>query len=77
MMASAGEALAARLSALYQHLRGRRLADLAVDPICHMWVDPGTATVRRYDGADYYFCSSRCVKRFDSDPGRFLAPASR
>jgi Cu+-exporting ATPase len=29
-----------------------------------------------HNGADYYFCSTRCVSRFSEDPGKFLTGSS-
>ncbi len=47
------------------------------DPVCRMVVDPVTAKHRsQHNGHSYYFCSSRCRERFESDPGRYLSPAA-
>jgi len=45
----------------------------AVDPVCGMTLDPAT-TEHRSDHKDriYYFCSSGCKARFDSEPDRFV-----
>lgn len=76
-MASAAEAAAYYLSGLYQRLRGKRLADLVTDPVCHMRVDPANAAAtRHHNGTETFFCSSRCARRFDSDPGRYQLSAS-
>jgi Cu(I)/Ag(I) efflux system membrane fusion protein len=44
----------------------------AIDPSCGMPVDPHKAAdsgnTVAYHGATYYFCSSRCKKRFQNDP---------
>jgi Cu+-exporting ATPase len=46
------------------------------DPVCGMYVDPtksrGSA---EYKEQTYYFCSAGCVKRFNADPEKYLAPA--
>jgi Cu+-exporting ATPase len=45
------------------------------DPVCNMDVDPATAAgSAEYNGQTYYFCSARCVKRFNADPEKYLAP---
>ena len=47
----------------------------ARDPVCGMTVDPATTTHRSEHAGDrFYFCSSRCKARFDSDPIQFLQP---
>jgi P-type Cu+ transporter len=46
------------------------------DPVCHMDVDPATARgLAEYKEQTYYFCSAGCVKRFNADPEKYLAPA--
>jgi YHS domain-containing protein len=72
-MAAAAEATAFYLSGLYQRLRGRRFADLALDPVCHMLVDPPAAASRRHAGEEFFFCSARCARRFDENPARYPA----
>lgn len=48
---------------------------LAKDPVCNMNVDPATAAgSSEYRGKTYYFCSLGCVKRFNGDPEKYLAP---
>ena len=43
----------------------------AVDPVCGMTVDPATSEHRSdLNGKTYYFCSSGCKARFDSEPDR-------
>jgi uncharacterized protein (TIGR00725 family) len=50
---------------------GRRTAR---DPVCGMWVYPRRAAAHRsFDGTRYSFCSERCAKKFDSDPGTYAA----
>jgi adenylate cyclase len=49
-------------------------AELPVDPVCRMAVDPErSAGVIVHAGARYHFCSLRCVSVFASTPGRFTA----
>ncbi|HEY2359709.1 MAG TPA: heavy metal translocating P-type ATPase [Candidatus Angelobacter sp.] len=48
---------------------------LVKDPVCNMDVDPATAAgSSEYKGQTYYFCSQGCVKRFNADPEKYLAP---
>src|SRR5579871_3035854 len=48
---------------------------LVKDPVCNMDVDPATAAgSSEYKGQRYYFCSPGCVKRFNADPEKYLAP---
>lgn len=50
-------------------------AAAAIDPVCHMSVDPATATyIGEHDGTTYYFCAGGCKKAFLADPHRFLTP---
>lgn len=46
----------------------------ATDPVCGMSVDRATAKhTLRHAGARHYFCSARCLGRFEADPERFVA----
>jgi xanthine dehydrogenase accessory factor len=46
----------------------------AIDPICHMKVDPRTAKhVSNFGGQSYYFCCAGCKQRFDKDPAQYAA----
>jgi len=48
---------------------------LVKDPVCNMDVDPTTAAgSSEYKGQTHYFCSQGCVKRFNADPEKYLAP---
>ncbi len=45
------------------------------DPVCSMYVDPAKARgSAEYKGQTYYFCSPRCVERFQAEPEKYLAP---
>ncbi|MBI4084058.1 MAG: XdhC family protein [Candidatus Lambdaproteobacteria bacterium] len=45
----------------------------ALDPVCHMTVDPATARyVSEHNGQKVYFCCSGCQQKFEQDPERFL-----
>ncbi|MBN8981551.1 MAG: heavy metal translocating P-type ATPase, partial [Rhizobiales bacterium] len=46
-----------------------------LDPVCGMKVDPRTSKrCFTYKGTDYFFCSDRCMARFEAEPEKFLAP---
>ena len=46
---------------------------VAVDPVCHMEVDPGTTPLKaEHAGTTFYFCSEGCLRRFREDPASFL-----
>lgn len=48
-----------------------------VDPVCGMHVDATRAAGSSVHGSDrYYFCSTGCLKKFESDPDNFVAPKS-
>src|SRR5438045_759940 len=48
-----------------------------IDPICHMTVDPATATLKSTHGGEtYYFCNPHCKARFDADPARYAPSAN-
>src|SRR4051812_5535244 len=48
-------------------------AHLAVDPVCHMAVDPERAAGRlTYDGDAYFFCTLACAAAFAQRPDRFV-----
>jgi xanthine dehydrogenase accessory factor len=47
---------------------------MAVDPVCHMTVDPQTAKYSlNLAGVMYYFCNANCKKSFAKDPQKHLA----
>jgi len=47
---------------------------MPVDPVCEMHVEEEkAAATSEYEGKTYYFCSSGCKRRFEQDPGKFLA----
>jgi uncharacterized protein len=44
----------------------------AVDPVCGMQIERDTAPARtEYQGQNFYFCSDRCLERFQRNPERF------
>jgi Cu+-exporting ATPase len=49
----------------------------AVDPVCHMTVDPPKAAGSSvYEGKTYHFCSKGCLAKFEADPRKYLDPAA-
>lgn len=45
---------------------------MAIDPICKMEVDEGSAKfVSEYKGKKYYFCAPACKKMFDENPEEY------
>ena len=47
-------------------------AELPVDPVCRMTVDPDLSKERRtYRGQEHYFCSSDCADVYDRHPERY------
>jgi Cu+-exporting ATPase len=47
-----------------------------LDPVCGMTIDPARAAGHAdYEGHTYYFCSKRCLERFQANPAEFLKPA--
>ena len=50
---------------------------IVTDPVCGMKVDTRTAAHRHHLGeTDYYFCSARCLDKFNGDPDRYLNPSA-
>jgi P-type Cu+ transporter len=46
---------------------------MAVDPVCHMDVEPDKAAASsEYEGQSYYFCNKLCKEKFDQDPDKYL-----
>src|SRR5215472_574743 len=47
----------------------------AMDPVCGMTVDPGTAKHKlEHAGRTYYFCCAHCLQKFSAAPGQYLGP---
>ena len=63
--------------ALYELVLARRSrAELRIDPVCRMVIDPGRAAARRVHGeVEYVFCSDRCALDFDQDPADYADQA--
>lgn len=51
--------------------RFRRVAALALDPVCRMQVEP-TGPDATWRGQQWWFCSDACRREFLGDPERFL-----
>lgn len=50
---------------------------MAKDPVCGMDVNESDAAGEsQHRGATYYFCSSGCRERFESDPEKYVAGES-
>jgi Cu+-exporting ATPase len=48
----------------------------AIDPVCHMRVDPESAAgAFEFEGQTYYFCAKHCLHKFSQNPKQFLQPA--
>jgi YHS domain-containing protein len=54
--------------------KGEKFMEITVhDPVCHMDIDPKTATgTSEYKGQTYYFCSMGCKRSFDKDPEKYI-----
>ncbi len=47
---------------------------MAIDPVCHMDIDPAEADgASDWKGVTYYFCSTGCEKAFNADPERYVS----
>ena len=45
------------------------------DPVCGMQVDEKSAAAKsERDGKTFYFCSSDCKTKFESNPQRYTTP---
>ena len=46
---------------------------MAIDPVCGMEVDEGSAQDRAtYQGKSYYFCSTDCKDEFEAVPEEYI-----
>jgi Cu+-exporting ATPase len=60
----------------HHHGHAAPAADAATDPVCNMKVDRATAKwTSEHNGETYYFCSEGCLRKFEADPEKYLAPA--
>ncbi len=52
--------------------------ETAIDPVCGMIVEIGTARHRsNFDGQDYYFCCPACKRLFERNPQEYLVQNER
>lgn len=50
----------------------KQIVPLTSDPVCKMRISPKTATsFTSYNGKNYYFCASGCLKKFQKDPTQY------
>jgi YHS domain-containing protein/uncharacterized membrane protein YraQ (UPF0718 family) len=59
------------------HTGHAHAAQIAIDPVCEMRVDPATAFSADVDGITYYFCADYCRELFVSNPAAFVANTPR
>jgi YHS domain-containing protein len=59
-------------SAMSGKSSGATAAAKAVDPVCHMEVDPANAPKATYNGKTYYFCSEAEKEQFEKNPGAYV-----
>ena len=45
--------------------------DRAKDRVCKMMVDRATAKKATHEGAEYFFCSDKCVADFKAEPKKY------
>lgn len=46
-----------------------------IDPVCGMTVTPSSAAGSyEHKGTTYYFCGPGCLRSFQKDPEKYLAP---
>lgn len=54
------------------------VAATAIDPVCGMMVQPGTAAGSyEYQGKIYYFCATNCLTKFRAEPIHYLTPSEQ
>ncbi len=58
---------------LPQHFNLLKLTPLVHDPVCQMQLSPKTAVLKKsYNGQQYYFCASGCLKKFTTQPQKYV-----
>jgi Cu+-exporting ATPase len=68
----------APLTAAAREQPRERSGQTALDPVCHMTVEKGSAAAtRRHGGTTYSFCSAGCAAAFEAEPERYLAASRR
>ncbi len=49
---------------------------MPIDPVCWMHVERTAVPNVEYKGQIYYFCSPKCKKEFEKNPGNYLGVKS-
>lgn len=63
---------------MHSHEHHQESSPTAIDPVCHMTVDPARAAGSHvHQGQTYYFCSKHCVKKFQAEPGKYVTATPR
>jgi len=63
---------------MHREPRSHKQGDAETDPVCGMYIDPGTSQhSAEHNGKRYHFCSSGCQKKFVGDPQRYLSGNTR
>ncbi|MFH0942796.1 MAG: metalloregulator ArsR/SmtB family transcription factor [Candidatus Beckwithbacteria bacterium] len=58
---------------LPQNLNLLKLAPLVHDPVCKMQLSSKTVLIKTsYQGKQYYFCASGCLKQFRAQPNKYV-----
>lgn len=58
------------------HSHGGSKTGKTKDPVCGMEIEVTGATMRRqHMGQTFYFCSSKCMEKFDKDPMAYMGSA--
>lgn len=61
-----------------QNESGDVSSNLVKDPVCGMTIDPSSAKGGSsfYKDQSYFFCSTKCKTKFDTEPEKYLQPSS-
>jgi putative ABC transport system ATP-binding protein len=54
----------------------RPAVKMETDPVCGVLVEAEGSPSIAYAGTTYHFCAQDCVRRFEENPARFVAPAT-
>jgi len=58
------------------HHHGHAAEGVLTDPVCGMTVALDSSHHAKFEGKDYRFCSAGCLKKFQAEPRRYVAPAA-
>lgn len=58
----------------HKHAELADATDLLVDPVCGMRVKKQSPYHVKHQEHDFYFCSTKCLTRFENDPEMYLKP---